>query len=324
MLRHLSAVAVIAALGLSAAQANQDVAGSGDHPLVGRYEGSFIDFYQQVEYEETLMPRAAFPRPVRDQEASYSVAVAGKVTAIKYEGPAGRSALEIVRNFQQSLQTAGFNTVFFCRKKDCGSPAEFYQTAKAEVKRISLNWNTNTYALMSLDRPEGRVWVSVLAVEVPARGDKPLMPQMAVRIVEEKPIETGKISVINADTLAQKIGVDGRIALYGIEFDHDSDVVKASSQAQITEVASYLQKNPQASVLVVGHTDTTGQFAYNRGLSERRAAAVVAKLTGEFGIAQNRLFAAGVGPASPVATNRTEDGRARNRRVEIVDLPSAP
>ncbi|MHA7873691.1 MAG: OmpA family protein, partial [Hyphococcus sp.] len=143
------------------------------------------------------------------------------------------------------------------------------------------------------------------------------------RVLEERPLETGKIALVRADALAEKIGVDGRIALYGIEFDVDSDVVRASSAPQIAEVASFLKGNPQANVLVVGHTDTTGAFDYNRDLSERRAAAVVAKLTGEHAISADRLFAVGVGPASPIATNRTEEGRARNRRVEIVDLPQA-
>ncbi len=128
---------------------------------------------------------------------------------------------------------------------------------------------------------------------------------------------------MKADALAQQIGIDGRIALYGIAFDHDSDVVKPSSDTQIAEVAAYLTSNPDANVLVVGHTDMTGAFEYNRELSERRAAAVAAKLTGGHGLSADRIFAVGVGPASPIATNRTEAGRAKNRRIEIVDLPKA-
>lgn len=306
----------------SGVQAKEDIAGSQDHPLVGRYEGSVITFHQVKEYEETMMLRAAIAREDRDNLKAKSVSLAGKLTSIKYEGPAGRSALEVVRNYQQALESDGFTTVFFCRQADCGDNVGFWTAARGEIGLLT-NWDTNTYALMKLDRSEGRVWVSIFAIEFGQNSGKPVKTQTAIRILEEKPIETGKIEIVKADKLAEKIGVDGRIALYGIEFDYDSAVVKASSAPQIAEVAAFLKSNPEASVLVVGHTDMTGAFDYNRGLSERRAAAVVAKLTGGHGISADRMFAVGVGPASPIATNRTEEGRAKNRRVEIVDLPKA-
>ncbi len=305
------------------AKAAKEIEGASDHPLVGRYEGSIITYQEVKGYEETYMPREALPFDQRDNPQGSAVSLSGKLTSIKYQGPADRSALEVVRNYQQALEANGFSTVFFCREEACGYNSGFWEAARGDIGLPS-NWNTNTYALMKLDRPtEGNVWVSVFAVEQRAYRDRPLTPHVALRVLEEKPIETGKITLVKADKLAEAIGVDGRVALYGIEFDHDSDVVKPSSDAQIAEIAAYLKNNPSANVLVVGHTDTTGAFDYNRGLSERRAAAVVSNLTGGHGIAGDRLFAVGVGPASPIATNRTEEGRARNRRVEVVELPAA-
>jgi len=304
------------------AHAQEDIDGASDHPLVGRYEGSVITYHQVKSYEETYMPRAPITRQDRDNAQAKSVSVSGKLTAIRYEGPAGRSALEVVRNYQQALEGNGFATVFECRQDSCGYTTGFWGAARGDIGLLS-NWESNTYALMKLDRSEGAVWVSVFAIEQRASGDRPLTPHVALRVVEEKSLETGKIALVKAGKLAEAIGVDGRIALYGIEFDYDSDVVKPASGAQIAEVAKYLESNPSANVLVVGHTDTTGAFAYNRALSERRAAAVVKKLTDVHDVTSDRMFAVGVGPASPIATNRTEEGRARNRRVEIVDLPKA-
>jgi len=315
-------VAAAAVILTAPAYAKEDIEGARDHPLVGRYEGSAITFHQVKDYEETMMPREAITRADRGNVKAKSVSVAGKLTSIRYEGPAGRSALEVVRNYQQALEGNGFATVFECRQDSCGYTTGFWGAARGDIGLLS-NWETNTYALMKLDRSEGVVWVSVFAIEQRASGDRPLTPHVALRVVEEKSLETGKIALVKADKLAAAIGVDGRIALYGIEFDHDSDVVKPASGAQIAEVAKYLENNPSANVLVVGHTDTTGAFDYNRALSERRAAAVVKKLTDAHGVAGARMFAVGVGPASPIATNRTEEGRARNRRVEIVDLPKA-
>ena len=69
---------------------------------------------------------------------------------------------------------------------------------------------------------------------------------------------------------------------------------------------------------VVGHTDNVGEFGYNMGLSERRAAAAVKELTAKYGVAASRLKPAGAGPIAPVAPNDGEEGRAKNRRVELV------
>lgn len=80
-----------------------------------------------------------------------------------------------------------------------------------------------------------------------------------------------------------------------------------------------MRERTDLSILVVGHTDATGSFDYNLGLSRRRAEAVVNRLV-QLGIEQRRLYPVGVGLSAPVASNTTEEGRAKNRRVELVDL----
>jgi len=87
-------------------------------------------------------------------------------------------------------------------------------------------------------------------------------------------------------------------------------------------MANYLTKNPTAKMFVVGHTDNVGGLDYNLALSQKRAQAVVAALTGKYKIAPARLVARGVGPLSPIASNREDAGRAKNRRVEMVDQGS--
>jgi outer membrane protein OmpA-like peptidoglycan-associated protein len=298
----------------------QDIPNSADHPLVGRYQGSVITFYKVKDYEETVMPKAAIPAGPGDAPAASLQAMKGRLTSIRYKGPAGRSALEIVRNFEEALVAKGFVKVFGCRAAACGSGFKFSKTARQEIETID-DYASMTYALMKLDRAEGAAWTSVFAVEQPASGANPATPYAALRVVEEKPIETGKIELVKSDQIGEALAASGRVALYAIEFDHDSDLIRPSSDAQIGEIAQYLKANAQARVMVVGHTDTTGAFAYNRSLSERRAAAVVKRLTGAHGVAAGRLTAVGVGPAAPVATNRSEAGRAKNRRVEIVDYP---
>src|SRR5690606_61719 len=99
----------------------------------------------------------------------------------------------------------------------------------------------------------------------------------------------------------------------------DKDTMRSDSKPQLDEIAKLLKAQPELKVLIVGHTDSKGALDYNRDLSYRRARSIVESLSREHGVAAARLTPLGVGMAAPMATNRTEEGRALNRRVEVVD-----
>ncbi len=103
-----------------------------------------------------------------------------------------------------------------------------------------------------------------------------------------------------------------------INFDFDSDVVKPEYYDQLAEVAAFLKKYPQLKVTIEGHTDSKGPLEYNMKLSLRRARSVVKLLNEWYGIPMDRMEAKGYGPTRPVASNDTEEGRARNRRIYAV------
>ena len=109
-----------------------------------------------------------------------------------------------------------------------------------------------------------------------------------------------------------------RALVYGIIFDTDKSEVKPESEAALKQITKLLEQNPSLSVRVVGHTDATGDFNHNIQLSEARAKAVVTALSARMGVSAARLSAHGVGPLCPVASNDTEEGKAKNRRVELV------
>jgi outer membrane protein OmpA-like peptidoglycan-associated protein len=125
--------------------------------------------------------------------------------------------------------------------------------------------------------------------------------------------------VVDADAMAKGIVEEGRIALYGILFDYDSANIKPASRPTLEQIAALMNGNPDLELVIVGHTDNQGTLEYNMNLSKRRATAVEAALVRDYGIAGNRLSAWGVGYLSPVASNRNEAGRAKNRRVELVE-----
>jgi outer membrane protein OmpA-like peptidoglycan-associated protein len=122
----------------------------------------------------------------------------------------------------------------------------------------------------------------------------------------------------DAAAFAKDLASTGHVAVYGITFDTGKAVVKPESEAALNEVARLLQTDASLKLWVVGHTDTVGIVKDNLALSEARAKAVITALTGAHGVAAARLEGYGVGPLAPVASNQTDEGRAKNRRVELV------
>jgi OmpA-OmpF porin, OOP family len=124
--------------------------------------------------------------------------------------------------------------------------------------------------------------------------------------------------VADAAALSASIAATGKAAVYGIYFDTGKSIVKPESNASLEEITKLLKQEASLMLYVVGHTDNVGALDYNLKLSTDRADAVVKALIGK-GVAATRLKGTGVGPYCPVASNRTEEGKASNRRVELVE-----
>src|SRR5207248_3551213 len=122
---------------------------------------------------------------------------------------------------------------------------------------------------------------------------------------------------VTASDLIDALNKSGHVAVYGINFDTGKATIQADSGAVLQQIAALMQQNPALKLRVEGHTDNVGAAAANQTLSQKRAQSVVAWLTAH-GVAATRLAAAGFGATKPGADNSTEDGRAKNRRVELV------
>ncbi|MBR6756957.1 MAG: OmpA family protein, partial [Bacteroidaceae bacterium] len=119
--------------------------------------------------------------------------------------------------------------------------------------------------------------------------------------------------------LYDRMMTDGKFITYGITFDVGKATIKPESMGEINRIVQLMNENPHLKFSVEGHTDSTGNPASNQTLSEQRSQAIVAKLV-EMGIAQDRLTAVGKGQNNPIADNSTDEGRAKNRRVEFVKM----
>jgi len=160
----------------------------------------------------------------------------------------------------------------------------------------------NTYLKITKDGAE--TWVHVRAFNQGEAYD--------LAIIEKKRM----VQDVTAGTMLDELNKKGFVTLY-INFDIDKATIKPESQPTINQIAKLLKDNPVLNVSIEGHTDNTGTPEHNKSLSQQRAQSVVAELT-KSGIDGKRLAAAGWGQQKPIADNITEQGRAKNRRVEIV------
>lgn len=316
-------------MGLSAFAADipsGDVPGSRDNPIVSRFAGSVIVGYRQVDYGALTLPLGKY----RNGKFSSSDPVEGRLTQIAYATPAGKTGLEVFRNYQQALAAAGFKVRYSCAGSDgpdgCG---DGYRVASALTDDVieAMGGNHSSLMIDTLDatngnvrvltarlaRPEGNVDLDLL---VSQEDDQPV--GVMLQMVEGKAMATGQVTV-DAKAMGQGLAQAGHIALYGIHFASDSAKLQPDSDATLAEMAKLLKAQPALKVWIVGHTDTSGSLAHNTALSQQRAEAVVKALTGRYKIAANRLAAKGLGPYAPVASNHGDAGKAKNRRVEMVE-----
>ena len=209
--------------------------------------------------------------------------VEGKFTFITYNFTGQRtnepSGLAIVRNYENAIQKAG-GTIL-------QSDPQRWVNGKI-VKDGQEVW-------VQIEKGNGTIWL---------------------RIVEKKAME--QYIVADAAALGNDIRATGHVAVYGINFDTGKSTIKPESAKAIGEVARLLTTDPSLKVFVVGHTDNVGGVDSNIKLSQDRAEAVLQALVSDHSISPARLRASGCGPFAPVASNETEEGRAKNRRVELV------
>lgn len=301
-MKNFKLIALLVLLPFFPGQINgqEDLRNSQDHPVISRYPGQTIRGYDVKEFDTYNLvlgvDKTGAPEKIKKLE--------GKVTRIYYRNPAGRSTTEIIRNFEDALRGSAAQILFSCAGRECGTPIRW--TPINGIRDMGGQVH-NRYVAARAMKDGTDVFVSVFV------GGQ----STVIDVVELKPMEAGLVTV-NADALAAGIDADGHIAVYAILFDTGKSTVKAESKAAIAEIAKLLKSRMNLKLFVVGHTDSTGEFESNMKLSRERAAAVTQSLITEHGIAATRVTPHGVGPLAPVASNTTGEGRARNRRVELV------
>jgi OmpA-OmpF porin, OOP family len=262
------------------ALAQQDAKGCKDHPLFTRMPEFYIDSCEKKEFDAH-----AFIDPVTKKKVTVEGRLYRAYYYLKKEHKGQKSTLQVARNHTNAIEKIGGASLM----DDPTGRDNTWMKVTKEDKEIWAsieqdNWGGNTYYLWIVEK-------AAMKQEVTA----------------------------DAKFMADGINTTGHVAIYGIYFDFNKSDVKPESDPALQEINKLLSGNTNLKVFIVGHTDNVGGVDYNMKLSQARADAVVKVLTTKYKVNPQRLKAYGVGQLSPVAPNKTDDGRAKNRRVELVE-----
>lgn len=303
--KKTTSILAIVALAFSATPINAKTKGH-DHPAFDPMPGAVIENYDFVDYEVASLLLSKPYYENREVKVDETLELEGKVTYIHYQLPKKYSSLQTYRNYQKLVKKQGMEILYACERPCFDRNLSELDDIIQNHRDVYLNGFEEVQYLAA---KKGNLYLS-LFVNVMSKQTN----------VFQFVIEAGDVDDDLLSPMAYELQANGSIDLYGIYFDSGKSTLKAESKTELEELSTVLDQFPELQIEVIGHTDSQGSSSSNKKLSMQRAQSVTKQLNVQYGIASNRLDANGLGEDSPVADNGTADGRAKNRRVEIVAI----
>ena len=310
----------------------QDISGGKDHPAVKRFGGSVLVGYEVRNFDAVEFQTSTFKEFDLDASTRRYVQpplqLEGKLTRLWYEAAGETRSLELYRNYVNELTTSGFKALYDSTKDPAAGKWTNFMVPFSSSKKDFIKNNRSEYVMYAAETNSLRTGtfqkdnVTVRLVSIDwSKADQTYKSRqgayIAVDILETKAMQQNMV-VVSASEIGKAITTTGKVAIYGIYFDTGKADVKPESRPSLDQIAAFLKAEPGVKLHVVGHTDSVGSFDSNLALSKRRADAVAAALVKDYGIAANRMVGNGVASLAPVASNSSDEGKAKNRRVELV------
>ncbi len=220
----------------------------------------------------------------------------------------------------------GSSTISLSSRKE---GEEYFNSDNKGFRKLSEYFHTPFHVSMWVQKQRFRLWINGEKIYDIPQAIPPSMAfnRLALEVTdcyyeeEQVGVYIGNVRIAQgAPDIRNKLMTEGRLVTNGILFDVNSDKIKPESNGVIREIAKVLQDNPSLKVKITGFTDSDGDDNKNLELSKRRAAAVKALLEEHFQVDASRMQTDGKGEATPVADNKTKEGKAKNRRVEFIKL----
>jgi OmpA-OmpF porin, OOP family len=276
------------------------------NPQLGKFP--YVSLIEGYSRREQGSKDAAFDR-YEFFDGAKIIPVEGRLTTIEAEGQEA-SAHQVFKTYESLVKGLGGVTVFEGNGGDMsGARVEF-----RDKRHRNPVYDGDEMGIYMVRTPEREIWVEGYVPQHYGREGTYFLT-----VVEKKLLEV-KASLLPAEEMKKELDAKGHVALY-INFDFDKADIKPESQPILDQIVKLLKNNPSLNLTVEGHTDNVGTPPYNKKLSDARAKSVVGALTAQ-GIDALRLKAVGYGQDKPIADNSTDDGRAKNRRVELVKMSS--
>jgi len=292
------------------AQRTTDIEGSKDYPLVSRFIGSIIEWYQVRNFDRY------FILSLNDNKIS-NFEIDGKITRIQYSVGKEHSIFEIFKSYENSLKGSDFEILTTLNDKNCGAnlQEQLYNdefNGLNKLPREALNPGDDEFYYLAAKKNIENKNIFIVVYTAFERGDL----LVTFDAIEVQALEKGLVTVKDLDS---DLSQNGHIAIYGIHFDSGKSEIKQGSTQTLKNIAEFLNTHPNKKYIIAGHTDNKGNFDVNLKLSLERANAVLNELVTNYNVKVTQLKAYGDGSTAPIATNTTDEGRAKNRRVEIVE-----
>lgn len=315
----LAVLLLITSMNIAALE-TKDITGAKDNPLISRFKGSFIVYENTVKWDRYILPISKIIKVDGQNAWKKKLKLEGEVNRIQYTTGKINNAAFVYMNYMTALKKAGWEILFSgSGENELGNSSyEWQYTMFQEGLRLGdkfgskYDFRGNDYAYITakFEENDTSYYAMIYIVE---KDEFTLIDQ---DIITVKNPDTG---LVTAKLLTEKINKKGHLALDGIYFETGKSVISKKSNTALKNIAAYLKLNGDKKFFIVGHTDNSGDFASNMALSKNRAKAVMNELINKYGVDANQLKAYGVANLSPVLSNSTDVGKAKNRRVEIVE-----
>lgn len=238
------------------------------------------------------------------------------------------TTLQLISPIRDALEADGYEVVFDCADVVCGGFDFRFQLDILGEPEMHVDLGDYRYLLARKQKTDDDE-AHAVSVVVSRGSEAGFVHVTEVYAAEKAPPATPlpDISVTESPKFDGDLGATleaiGHVVLSDLDFGSGASDLGAGPFESLQSLADWLAASPGTRVAIVGHTDAVGSLEANTALSQRRADAVRSRLLSDFGVADNQVSALGAGYLAPIATNATEEGRAANRRVEVVLLEIA-
>lgn len=247
------------------------------------------------------------------------------------------STLQMMQSLRDQITAAGFEVIYECETEACGGFD--FRFATEVLAEPDMHIDLGDFRYLAAQR-SGKVTSEFLALMVSKSpqnsfvqltrvgGSEPLVtsalskPENAAADLQEVSLSEPSRPAVNMTAMDKDLDIGLPLVLEDLVFGSGSSDLQVADYASLNRLADWLQANPSKTVTLVGHTDASGGLASNVSLSKKRAESVRQSLLAKYDVKAAQIAADGVGPLSPRSTNLTAEGRAINRRVEVLITPT--